>query len=324
MWWLRMFGNERGAVGPAKDPTEATVEGADEEDSEEGSPSRQGGVQVDLKEDAGKTPAAKGEKAEGEDPGEPKWKKALENQLAASRRVQENLQKQLASLQEALKRPASAPAPTLAPGATAMPPGTPQAVINEYDQLVDEGKWIDAVRRLGREVSREEYKKFREEERVEEQLHAHTAHHLGVLEKSKQRVEALYPTLHRETGDEAAVESQLFQQAQAQLVQEDPQIEYNPHAPELIMSRMEQLAAEQGVSLARSTTKGAAPARPAPRGVATTIPASRGVGGAVSYTLTPEQREWCDTYLSHLPEAERYKNYARIAKAAEKRGGVEA
>lgn len=286
------------------DPTGAVV---DEE--EEQAPSRGGEVQVDL-EEKGKEPPAPEKKPDPE-AAERRWK-AIESQVAATRRINEDLRKQVQTLNERLQQ-----APKEPSGAEVLPKGTSQETIDKYDQLVADGKWQEAVRVL----SREEYKTAREIERAQEQVQAAESRRLSALERSKQKVRESYPALHEETGDPEAPETTLYLQAVAELSKEDDQFIHDPYAPELAMTRMEQLARTQGVALRRAapiSSPGRTPGRQ------TSVPASRGSGGASSYTLTREQKEWCDTNLSHLPVEERYKHYARFAKVSETEGGVEA
>ena len=279
-----------------------------EEEEESSQPTE---VQVDLKETpskekeaAGKEPSPEAKAAE-----ERRWK-ALENQIAASRRVNDDLRTQLKTLNERLK-PAE-----LEPGGKALPEGTAQDVVDQYDRLVADGKWQEAVRVL----AREEYKVARQTETAQEQLRTAEERRLSALERSKQKVRDAYPTLREDTGNAEAPESVLYNEAVAELTKEDDQFLHDPYAPELAMHRMEQLARTRGVGLTRMSVS-VTPARP--RGAQTSMPASRGSGGATSYTLTREQKEWCDANLAHLPEEERYKHYARFAKMSETTGGVE-
>ena len=278
---------------------------------EEEEPSHSTEVQVDLKETpskekeaAGKAPSPEAKAAE-----ERRWK-ALENQMAASRRVNDDLRAQLKTLNERLE------APKQEPGKTALPEGTAQEVVDQYDKLVSDGKWQEAVRVL----AREEYKVARQTETAQEQLRTAEERRLGARERSKQKVRDAYPVLHEDTGNAEAPESVLYNEAVAELTKEDDQFLHDPYAPELAMPRMEQLARTRGVALTR-TSVSVAPTRP--RGAQTSMPASRGSGGATSYTLNREQKEWCDANLAHLPEEERYKHYARFAKMSETTGGVE-
>ena len=279
--------------------------------------SQQGGVKVNLEEKAPKTPVKEGvkEPTGASDAEERRWK-ALESQVAAARRINEDLKRQVQSLSDKLQKPV---APVPESGAQVLPKGTAQETVDKYDQLVEAGKWQEAVRLL----SREEYKVSREVEVAQEQVRAVEARRVNALERSKQKVRDAYPTLHEDSGTPEAPESVLYNQAVAQLTQEDDQFIHDPYAPELAMHRMEQLAREQGIPLARmSPTK--APVRSVGRAGQTSMPASRGSGGASTYTLSREQKEWCDVHFAHLPEAERYKNYARYAKMSETTGGVEA
>ena len=296
---------------PAKpgDVTDAVV--GEEEDS-----SQAKGVQVDLKEEEKSSAPADGkaEKAPATPPDrsaeERRWK-ALESQVAATRRINEDLRKQVSTLNERLQPPVD-------PGAKALPKGTAQETIDQYDQLVTDGKWQEAVRLL----TREEYKAQRDIEKAQDEVQRVQERRLSALERSKLKVESLYPALHRETGNSEATETQLFNEAVAELSQEDDQFLHDPYAPELAMRRMEDLAQARGIALTRSQAQ--APVGTPRRAGQTSMPVSRGAGGASTYSLTPEQKGWCDTYLGHLPEAERYKHYAKYAKMAETTGGVDA
>lgn len=306
-------------MGKEVDPTDAQVE-----DQEVPSSSTASGVQVDLKETPEKADAAgKAGQApanERDVAAEERRLKALESQVAATRRINENLSRQLAEVTQRLQQ-SQVQAPEA--GRTAMPEGTAQAVVDKYDALVADGKWQDAVRLLAKEVSQQEYRTARQIEHAEEQVQQVQARRLTTLEKQKQTVESLYPNLHRDTGDPDSPEMQLFNAAVAQLANEDSEFLASPFAPTLAMHRMEQLAASQGIKLSKATSQPNPTVRPG-RG-ATSMPASRGAGGAsgTTYQLSADQKEWCDANLGHLPEAERYKHYARFAKMSE-RGGIEA
>ena len=301
--------------GPAKqgDVTDAEV------DQEKLHPSQEGSVQVDLKETEEKSSKPADGKAE-EAPATPpdrsaeerRWK-ALESQVAATRRINEDLRKQLTTLNQRLQ-----PAEKPEAGATVLPKGTPQETVDKYDQLVTDGKWQDAVRLL----AREEYKTTRNIEQAQEQVQQVEQRRVQALERSKQKVESTYPSLHRESGDPNAVETQLFNEAIAELSNEDDQFLHDPYAPELAMRRMEELAQARGVPLTKAVSK--TPVQTPGRRGQTSLPVSRGAGGAMTYTLTPEQKAVADTYYPHLPEAERYKHYARFAKMVETTGGVDA
>lgn len=294
------------------DPTDPVVE------EEESDPSQGKGIRVDLKEeekDASK-PAGTGGKppATPPDPGaeERRWK-ALESQVAAARRINEDLKRQVQGLNERLTKPA---APVAGTGAQDLPKGTPQETIDKYDKLVEEGKWQESVRLL----AREEYKASRELEQAQAQVQAVETRRLNALERSKQKVREAYPMLHEESGDPEAPETQLYYQAVAQLSKEDDQFLHDPYAPELAMHRMEQLAREQGASLKRTAPT---TARALGRAGQTSLPVSRGSGGATTYQLSADQKAAADAMLGHLPESERYKHYARFAKMSET-GGIEA
>mgnify|MGYP001565507284 CR=1 FL=1 len=287
-------------------------------------PSQGGGVQVDLKEDEGKVTSPPADGKGKETPATPpdrsaeerRWK-ALESQVAATRRINEDLRKQVTTLNERLQKPAALPSGDS--GAAVLPKGTAQETIDKYDQLVEGGKWQEAVRLL----AREEYRTSRSVEDAQEQVRHIEERRLTALERSKQKVEGLYPTLHRDTGDTESPETQLFNEAVSELSQQDEQFLHDPYAPELAMRRMEELAQERSIPLTRSTLKSSTVASSSARRGQTSLPVSRGPGGATTYSLTPEQKVWADTYLSNLPEADRYKHYARYAKAAETTGGVE-
>lgn len=306
---------------PAKqgsDPTDAEVV---DEKNEAPDPQR-GGVQVDLEEKDEKGAMGTAAAGAGKDGApattadravEERRLKALESQVAATRRINDDLRKQLTSLNERLV------APKPESGAAVLPKGTAQETVDKYDQLVAENKWQDAVRLL----AREEYKAARDVEQAEEQVRSTEERRLRTLERSKQMVEQLYPNLSRKTGDPASPESLLFDEAVDQLSSEDDQFGFDPYAPELAMHRMERIAWERNLMLTRSETVSKSPARSFGRAGQTSMPASRGSGGASTYTLNRDQKEWCDANLGHLPEAERYKHYARFAKMSEA-GGVEA
>ncbi len=299
--------------GDKGDPTDPVVE-----DGEEDSSSRGKGVQVDLKETPPKGDASAGEKKATEpdrSAEERRWK-ALESQAAASRRIAEDLKRQLAEVNTRL---AAAAKPTPVAGPQALPAGTPQGTVDKYDKLVEDGRWQEAVDLKAELKAEEVYKRNRELERTQDRLQETEERRIKTLERSKQKVESAYPALHRDSGDPDAVEQQLFNQAIAQLSEEDAQFLHDPYAPELAMHRMEQIAREQGISLTR--LKSPAPAT-APR-INAGMPRSRGTGGATTYTLSAEQKAFADTQFAHMPEAERYKHYARFAKMAES-GGVEA
>ena len=299
---------------PAKesDPTDAVVE-----EQEVPPSSHEGGVQVVLKETPTKDAPSK-EKAspapEPDEAAERRWK-ALESQVAATRRVNETLQRTVQELTSKLQAPPAASES----GAQVLPTGTSQETIDKYDKLVADGKWQEAVRVL----SREEYRTARQVEVAEEQVRSIQSRRLSALERSKLMVESTYPALHRDTGNPEAPETQFFNQALTELSAEYDQFLSDPYAPQLAMHRMEQLAASHGIKLTKAITQPLSSARPsAGRAGQTSMPASRGAGGASTYTLSPDQKEWCDANLSHLPEGERYKHYAQFAKMAES-GGVE-
>ena len=290
---------------------------------EESKPSQGQSVQVDLKEEEPKgspKPAdGKAQEAPATSPdrsAEERRLKALESQVAATRRINEDLKREVATLRQ--ERQTTPPAES---GAQVLPKGTAQETVDKYDQLVSNNRWQEAVRLLAREEARSEYKSTREIEQATEQVRYVEQRRLTALERSKQKVEATYPSLHRDTGNQEAVETQLFNQAVAELSTEDEEFIHSPHAPELAMRRMEEMAQERGIALTRSAVR--ATPKTATRGNQTSMPASRGPGGATTYTMTPEQKTWADQYLGHLPEGERYKHYARYAKAVETTGGVE-
>ena len=288
-----------------EDPDEPVIE------PEEEHPSRDAETQVDLREEGKKPDAA----AEAKAADEKRWK-ALENQNAAQRRIAESIQRELKELKE---QQAKAPKPESQPtGAQVLPAGTSQDVVDKYDQLVADGKWQEAVRVL----SREEYKVLRETERAEEQIRTSQERKLAAWERNKQKVRDAYPMLKEGQEDPESPELALYNQAVAELTQEDDQFIHDPYAPVMAMHRMEELAKSQGVKLNRNA-EATPPARTPVRAGPTSMPVSRGSGGAATYTLSREQKEWCDVNLSHLPEGERYKHYARYAKMAEA-GGVEA
>ena len=204
------------------DPVEVVVE--DPEPAAD--PSQAGGVKVDLKPGAATPAAPKPATPPADEAGERRMK-ALENQLAAQRRVTETLQRQLA------QRPAQAPAmPT---GAAALPAGTAQETVDKYDQLVTDGKWQDAVRLLAREEATRSYHEAQATERLNERQNQR----LDVLERSKERVRTRYPALHETEGDPDSAENKLYTMAINQLAEEDPEFAANPNAPALAMERME-------------------------------------------------------------------------------------
>ena len=219
-------------------------------------PSQGGGVQVDLKEDEGKVTSPPADGKGKETPATPpdrsaeerRWK-ALESQVAATRRINEDLRKQVTTLNERLQKPAALPSGDS--GAAVLPKGTAQETIDKYDQLVEGGKWQEAVRLL----AREEYRTSRSVEDAQEQVRHIEERRLTALERSKQKVEGLYPTLHRDTGDTESPETQLFNEAVSELSQQDEQFLHDPYAPEMAMRRKEELAQEPSIPLTRSTLK---------------------------------------------------------------------
>lgn len=284
------------------------------------------GVQVDLDQETSSTatpskPAA--EKATP-DPEVTKQLKALQNQTAAQRRIIENYQRELAQRRTAPSTPAPA-APTLQPGAAAMPAGTAQETVDKYDQLVNDGRWQEAVRLLAEEQANKVVQSTLQQREQAEQQRDAQATRLTVWEQSKQRVRERYPALDEVSGDMQAPESQYFNLAVAQLQREDPTVLQNPRLPELAMHRMEDLAREQGVRIQPAATGGSgnSAAQPAVRRTGpTSLPASRRVGGANTMTLSKDQKEWCDRYLGHLPESERYKQYAMTSRVMEQGGDI--
>lgn len=286
------------------DPVEVVVE--DPEPAAD--PSQAEGVKVDLKPGAATPAAPKPATPPADEAGERRMK-ALENQLAAQRRVTETLQRQLA------QRPAQAPAmPT---GAAALPAGTAQETVDKYDQLVTDGRWQEAVRLLSREEARTEY----QTQQALTEYHRVQAARVETWQGVMQRVRSRYPQLDETNGDPASQEWALYNEAVAQLNQQDANFAGDIYAAELAMRRMEDLARERGLVLKPMSTPAAQPRTPG-RGVQTSMPASRRAGGAATYTLTKDQKDWCDLHLGHLPEAERYKGYAGIAQAIEQGGTV--
>lgn len=285
------------------DPTDPEVE--IEEPVTPGS----GGVQVDLKEKVVAPDAAKA----AEEAQERRWK-ALENQASATRRINEDLKKQVQQLNERLT------VPEPAAGKAVLPAGTAQETIDKYDQLVADGKWQESVRLLAREEAKAEYQASRQSEQKLQAAQFEQESRQTALERSKSQVEGRYPKLHRVSGEPESPDAQLFQEAVGSLSEEDPEFLRSPYAPTLAMQRMEEIAESRGIKLTRNGNV-AMTARPGRVGQ-TSMPASRGSGGATTYTLSREQKEWADMHYGHLPESERYKHYARFAKMAET-GGVE-
>lgn len=303
-WWFRLI-NNRGEVKlpdaeePDDDATKVTVD--DEPPSQKTTP------QADSKQ---KDDADKDDK--GAD-AEKRWK-AMENQLSAGRRVTESIQRDLASIRQALaQRPVAQPSGLPSKGADALPEGTDPATVDKYDKLMLEGDWQGAVRLLAREEA-SHVVKTRDAEEGQRQREAKR---LETLERQKQMVRERYAALHEESGNPESQEWQLYNEAINQLSGEDPDFLGNPYSPTLAMTRMEALAAERGIRLSAARAPTSPPVgarRPVPR------PAS----ASNVYTITKEQKEWADRYLSHLPPEQRYKHYASFAKRTEAEGEVSA
>ena len=217
--------------------------------------SREGSVKVNLEEKETKPASSPADGKVETTPATPpdrsaeerRWK-ALESQVAATRRINEDLKRQnedvrrqLSTLNERLT-PATTPASQGDSGARVLPAGTTQETIDKYDKLVTENRWQDAVRLLAREEARAEYRTTREIENATEQVRRVEERRLTALERSKAKVESAYPTLHRDTGNPDSVETQLFNEAVAELSTEDEEFIHSPHSPELAMRRMEELA----------------------------------------------------------------------------------
>ena len=280
------------------------------EEEESPTPSTGKGVQVNLE----VTP----KKGEGEKPPatpslDPRRLDAIEKWVAGTRRTVEKIERSVLGLEHRLTQPVERPAP----GGQVLPPGTPQETIDKYDQLVDQNRWQDAVRMLAREEARAEI----EVQQQEQARQANAQAQLITVAQSKARVAHRYPTLHQETGDETSAEAKLFEEVYQQATQEDPLLLGDPHAPELLMYRMEDLAQARGVKLKPAVVSPTALTGRGSTGVrGGGLPPSRGAGGirGNTVTLAPEQKEYCDYH--GIP----YEEYAKSLKALGETGEVAA
>lgn len=293
--------------------TEPTVE------SEGTTPSTGKSVQVDLNVEPVKPGA--GAKPAATPTVDPKRLDAIEKWVAGTRRMVEKIERSILGIEHRMTQPAAVSAPSTKPsaGSTVMPAGTAQPVIDKYDQLVDENRWQEAVRLLAREEARTEYESQQQESARQQEAQAR----LGALVQSKARVAIRYPTLHPETGDNESPEAQLFEEVYQQAGQSDPTLLVDPHAPELLMHRMEDLAQARGIKL-KPVASGSEFTVPSGRGSIGVrgggLPPSRGAGGTKSnvVTLTPEQREYCEYH--GIP----FEDYAKSLKALGETGEVAA
>ncbi len=240
------------------------------------------------------TPAAPKQEEGGFRVTESEWK-SLQNSIHATKRVNEQLRRELDSM-----KPKAAPQPEV------------PITQNEYDKLVADGRWQDAVAALAEKKAAEIFRRQQEEEtRKREQEVAQTR-----LETSKQKVISKYPMLDPETGDHECIESQLF----IQVMNQHPEYLRNDYGPVLAMRDMEEIAAERGISLRRSINHNLATNQETVRRGrtnATSLPPSRpAMKNGNSYTISREQKELVDA--SGLDPT----TYARIAKQLE--SGVEA
>ncbi len=241
-----------------------------------------------------------------------KW---MENQLAAQRRVIERLDR---TVRDLTTRPA-APKPPV-PSADILPADAPQATVDKYNALVDAGRWQDAVGLIA-ETRTQQILKQRDQEtaaaQAEKAREQSIQAHLRLLATSKAKVATRYPALDAETGDSAAEEARLYEEAFKQVEQETPEALQFPTAPELVMYRMEDLARQRGMTLKPQglhTNGGAFSRGSPPRGG---TPPSRG-GGAPGrvVTLSADDKTFCDFH------GIKYEDYAKNRAALVTEGTV--
>lgn len=177
-----------------------------------------GSVEIDIEQKpAGDGKSAQATPVQPQETAQDKAWKAIENQLAATRRVNEKLQKELAEIKTKIATP-SPSAPVV-------------ATTNELDKLVADGRWQEAVGKVAEEKAQ---KLFEQKEllRIQQDQAAQSVQR---LEQAKQSVIEKYPDLHPETGNAESPVSVAY----AQTLNEHPEYLKNEFGPVLAMYEME-------------------------------------------------------------------------------------
>lgn len=167
---------------------------------------------------------------------------------------------------------------------------TPQAQKDELDQLVESGRWKEAVSKL---ASKEAEALFEKQQDVARQQQALTERHTR-FEAAKATVMSRYPDLHTDTGNEDSLISQTFNH----VLNEQPWLLSEALGPIEAMRLMEQRLQEQGFDLrsAQAATTSLEPNKEIVRrhranfsGLPTSRPPS-----STTITLTKSEKEFLD------------------------------
>ena len=220
--------------------------------------------------------------------------KAMENQLAASRRINERLQREMS------QRP-TLPVTPLAP--------TPPA--DELDQLVESGQWKQAVAKLAAQEAERLYQ-ARETERQRQEV---TIQRQTRLASAKEEVVKYYPELDPESGDPESI----VHKAYVEVLNHHPEYLGNEFGPVLAMRDMESTLRDHGMeprSWKAPATKPSPDALRRERTQSTTLPPGRPSGATNAFVLTKEQKTIAEQ--TGIP----LEDYAKYAKALETGGEV--
>ena len=213
----------------------------------------------------------------------------IENRLKGSYRINERLQKE----NEQLKAQVTQPKPA-AP-----------VVEDELDALVQKD-WKAAVAKIASDQANQLY-----QQRIElDRLTTQQQNRERLLETSKQTVIQQYPDLDPETGNP---ESEISKAYVAEL-NKDQSLLSNEHGPEIAMYRMQQTLGEPKVKAVGANAEVIRRQRVA----AGSLTPSRTSTGDQTVTVTKDQKDFYE-YWGIDP-----KQYAKISKALEQGGGVEA
>ena len=181
----------------------------------------------------------------------------------------------------------------------------PQTEMDELDEIAQKD-WKKAVRKL----AEEEAKRILQETYQEQDRKVKEQSLIRELESSKQKVRERYPQIE----DENSEESHIYME----VLNESPHLLQNPYGPELAMHRMEEKLRAQGritpqvkevvdKELSRRARVGAG-----------ALPQGRSGAKTNTYTLTQDQKAYCDH------NGISYEVYARTAKQLETGEGLEA
>lgn len=226
-----------------------------------------------------------------------KQNEQLRNQIRASYRVTERIERQM----EELRR-----------GVVPAKPVTPaQTPADSETQRIEELKpWEKPLRSW----AKEEAQRLFDEKEAQRQLDEYKKNRNAELERSQQFVLEKYPDLYKPESEIA--------EAYDSIVNAHPEWHKDPFGPVRIMLEMERIALEEGIQLPNSSPK-----QPAPKSnmevarrsrASASLPPGRSIPAGTKVTLSKEQQDFAARH--RIP----VETYAKMVSGLSQNGGVEA